>query len=173
MAAKRLTLEDLLFGKPPYTKSSRAQRFDELNQPFVFKYQPGLSERQVISEAATARRKHREKMLRLLLEKAGLLTSKSPRLAQYQSLLHQIVDTYVPAFGETELVPAKRPPGRPSSGLTAREKSAIDKAVKEDGQSVRQACQGLAWGKGKAKAKKVEAMAAAYRRATKTGMRRN
>ena len=162
-AAKRLTLEDLLFGEPPYTKSSRAQRFDELHQPFVFKHQPGLSEREIKPAAFAAREKHREKMLRLLVEQAGLLTSTAPREAQFRSLLRHIIETYVPAFGKTELVPAKRPVGRPPTGLTARQKAVIDEAV-ANGETVISACRRLV--RGKNKARKAEALAAARRRAT-------
>jgi hypothetical protein len=137
-----------------------------LSQPFRFEYSPGLSQQKIAEEANAAHLNHRMDMIRLLREQAGL-PPEPPAVwpaRQLEAVLQWVIKAYVPAFGPFELVPAKRPVGRPASGLTARQKAAIDEAV-ANGETVISACRRLA--RGKNRAKKAEAMAATWRRATK------
>jgi hypothetical protein len=166
-AVRRLTLGDLTFGKPRI-KPRWEGRFAVLNRRFVFKYPPGLSRQDLIRATTQAAAQHRAAMMRLLRQQAGLPAEGPLSEGQIKVLLSLLLLAYVPAFDEVELKPASRPPGRPATGLTARQKAVIDKAHAA-GRSVRKAARRLARGD----EKKTEALAAAWRRATKPGIRRN
>jgi len=168
-ARRRQKLGDLVpyfSGRPVFRsfKPSRAERFDVLKRPFVFPYDPGRSPpgKALALEASEAAKKHRDAMLPLLRQWAGLPSDGRLSPGQVKVLLYTVLMVYVPAFGEVELVPAKRTRGRPASGLTAGQKAAIDKAFAA-GKSVRGECLRLAGDD----TKKADALAAAWRRATK------
>jgi hypothetical protein len=169
MAAKRLTLGDLVLYGRYGLDPRRARRFDALNERFIVVQPPGVSQEAALQAAAPDHWEHRRAMTRLLCELADLPPPRGDQLSPHQleHLLVLMLKTYLPAFGPPKLV---RPPGRPAIGLTTRQKDAIYKAVEKDGLSVNEACRRQVRGKGRAK--RALAMAAAYRRATKHKPRR-
>jgi hypothetical protein len=157
MAAKRTTAADLMHRLEADIRTLKARRFDVLDQPFIFERPAGLTRRAANLAFLVALGRHRRAMMRLLCEKAGV----PPDGALSPSLLVTVLRDYVPAFGHGKVVPAKRAPGRPRR-LTDRQKAAIEEAV-ADGTSVRKVCLRLTMRDEKA----ANALAAAYRRATK------
>jgi hypothetical protein len=141
---------------------AKAKRFDALDQPFVFERPASLSRKDAELKAFWAQHEHRSNMMRILRERAGFRPSGPLSKRQMNVLLGLVLRTYVPAFRPAKIVPAKRAPGRPPSGLTDRQKAVIEQAV-TDGKSVRWACLRLA----KDDQQAADALAAAWRRATK------
>lgn len=163
--AKHPTMFDLMRGITIDIEPSRAQRFDALNKPFVFKHPAGASHGDVGWAALKDAVVHRAAMMRLLRAQFDLPSAGSLSERQRNDLLAAVLKTYVPAFGKIEYAPAKRPQGRPATGLTARQKAFIAEEV-ANGGSVRSACRILAR-RSKDKAKKANALAAAWHRDTK------
>jgi hypothetical protein len=167
MAAKHTTAADLMRGLVDDFRRHgawqvKAKRFDVLDQPFVFERPASLSRKEAELRAFWAQHEHRNAMMRLLRERASFRPSGALSKRQTNVLLGLVVRTYVPAFRPAKIVPAKRAPGRPPSGLTDRQKAVIKQAV-ADGKSVRWACLRLA----KDDRQAADAMAAAWRRAMK------
>jgi hypothetical protein len=162
MAGKRTTAADLMHRLEADIHTLKARRFDVLDQPFIFERPAGLTRRAADRAFIAALGRHRRTMMRLLCEKADLPPDGSLSNFQTTTLLMSVLRRYVPAFGHGKVVPAKRAPGRPRSGLTDRQKATIEQAVAK-GASVREVCLRLT----KQDVQAANALAAAYRRATK------
>lgn len=163
MADRRTTAADLMRALELDIRVAKARRlFNDLDRPFIFERPAGLTRRAARHAYLAALGRHRRVMLRRLCQHLDLPPDSPLSSLQMATLLMTVLRTYVPAFGDGEEVPPKRAPGRPPTALTDQQKAAIEQGVKA-GRSVRSTCLTLA----KRDRRAADALAAAYRRATK------
>jgi hypothetical protein len=162
MAAK-LTAGDLMRKLEADVRASQARKFAVLNKP------PNIKRPDDMSMADFALQghwkllhEHRRKMLRLLFERYGFAPTGKITERRLLDLLGAMLPHYLPAFRNVAVVVGARGRGRPRSGITDRQKVSIDRAVAA-GKSVRETCLRLS----KQDVRVADALAAAYRRATK------
>jgi hypothetical protein len=161
MAAKRATVGDVLGKFLSDFRGSRARKFAALDKPLRVRRQRGEHVVDFYRRVRDEQSPHYAAMFRLLLERYGIEPGRGLAQRDLERLLSGVLRDYVPAF-EVAADPDYLGPGHPRTGITDRQKAAIDRAV-ADGTSVREACLRLK----KRDPKAGGALAKAYERATK------